>query len=156
MGETLIAETLALYQGRILNSHIHMQVRHRPTRPITCFDGEIRQVLSNVVGNAIDAMGGNGGRLLVRSREATNWKTDQPGIVMTVADTGVGISPSVMKNIFQAFFTTKGATGNGLGLWISAEIMDRHGGSIRVYSSRRAGRSGTVFTLFLPFQTLAA
>jgi PAS domain S-box-containing protein len=154
VGERLIAETLALYQGRILNSQIQIQARHRATRPITCFDGEIRQVLSNVMGNAIDAMPGNGGRLLLRSREATNWKTDQRGIVLTVADTGFGMSSSVMNKIFEAFFTTKGARGNGLGLWISSEIIDRHGGSIRVYSSQREGRSGTVFTLFLPFKAV--
>ena len=59
-----------------------------------------------------------------------------------------------MNKIFEAFFTTKGARGNGLGLWISSEIIDRHGGSIRVYSSQREGRSGTVFTLFLPFKAV--
>ena len=154
-GERLIAETLALYQGRILNSQIQIEVRHRTAQPVMCFDGEIRQVLSNVVGNAIDAMPGRGGRLLLRSREATHWKTDQRGIVLTVADTGFGMSSSVMKNIFEAFFTTKGDRGNGLGLWISCEIVNRHGGSIRVYSSRREGRSGTVFTLFLPFKAVS-
>lgn len=155
LGEMLVADTLSLYQGRILNSGIQIESRHRAKQPVTCFEGEIRQVLSNVVGNAIDAMHGNGGRLLLRSREATNWKTGRSGLVLTVADTGPGMSSAVMKKIFEAVFTTKGARGSGLGLWISCEIIDRHGGSLRVHSSQREGRSGTVFTLFLPFEAVS-
>ncbi len=155
LGERLVADTLALYQGRILNSGIKIESRYRATQPVTCFEGEIRQVLSNVVGNAIDAMHGNGGRLLLRSREATNWKTGRSGLVLTVADTGPGMSSAVMKKIFEAFFTTKGARGSGLGLWISCEIINRHEGSLRVHSSQHEGRSGTVFTLFLPFEAVS-
>jgi PAS domain S-box-containing protein len=154
-GERLMAQTLALYQARILNSQIQVAERHRATKAVTCFDGEIRQVLSNLVGNAIDAIPDKGGHLLLRSREATNWKTGQRGVVMTVADTGCGMSSSVTKRIFEAFFTTKGARGNGLGLWISCEIINRHGGSLRVYSSQRDGRHGTVFTIFLPFKAVS-
>ena len=62
---------------------------------------------------------------------------------------------SVMKKIFEAFFSTKGARGNGLGLWISCEIIDRHSGSLRVYSSQRASRHGTVFTIFPPFKAVS-
>lgn len=154
-GARLLSETLALYKGRILNAHIQVEVRHRAAPPVTCFDGEIRQVLSNVVGNAVDAMPGGGGRLALRSREGTNWKSGERGIVLTVADTGVGMSSSVMQHIFEAFYTTKGARGNGLGLWISCEIINRHGGSIRVSSSRREGRTGTVFMVFLPFKAVS-
>jgi PAS domain S-box-containing protein len=155
LGQTLIAETLALYQGRIMNSRIEVCARYRTLEPVICFDGEIRQVLSNLIGNAIDAMQGEGGRLFLRSREATHWKTSQKGIFLTIADTGSGMNSSVIKRIFEAFFTTKGARGNGLGLWISCEIVDRHGGSIRVRSSQREGRNGTVFTLFLPFEPVS-
>jgi PAS domain S-box-containing protein len=151
--EKLIAETVAIYQGRILNSRIEVQVRIRGREPVTCFEGEIRQVLSNLVGNAIDAMHPMGGSLLLRSREATHWKTGRRGVVITVADTGAGMARPVIKKIFDAFFSTKGTRGNGLGLWISCEIVDRHHGSLRVYSSQRKGHSGTVFTVFLPFET---
>ncbi len=155
MGDRLFSDTLALYQGRILNSRITIESRHRARQPVTCYDGEIRQVLSNMVGNAIDAMSGEGGTMFLRSREATNWKTNERGVVLTIADTGTGMSASVMKRIFEAFFTTKGARGNGLGLWISAEIVNRHGGSIKVYSSQHEGRRGTVFTLFMPIQPVS-
>jgi signal transduction histidine kinase len=61
------------------------------------------------------------------------------------------MSPEVLKNIFDAFFTTKGIGGTGLGLWVSQEIVKRHNGALRVRSTQRKGRSGTVFALFLPF-----
>jgi signal transduction histidine kinase len=89
--------------------------------------------------------------MLVRSREATNWRTGRKGTAFTVADTGVGMSPQVRKKIFDPFFSTKGVGGTGLGLWVSREIVERHQGSLRVRSSQREGRSGTIFTFFLPF-----
>lgn len=90
--------------------------------------------MSNLIGNAIDSMP-TGGQLLMRSREATEWVTGTKGIVITVADTGTGMSQQVQRNIFSAFYTTKGIGGTGLGLWISKEIVDRHRGKLRVRSS---------------------
>lgn len=153
--QELIDGGLSVYQGRIVNSHVMVEKRKRALKPVTCFDGEIRQVLNNLVGNAIDAMHPAGGRLLIRSREATNGKTGQKGLVLTVADTGVGMSPSVQKRIFEPFFTTKGIGGTGLGLWVSQEIVARHRGTLRVRSSQRKTCSGTVFTLFLPFDSVS-
>jgi signal transduction histidine kinase len=148
--EELIESTLSLYQGRLVNAQVNVERRDRARRPVTCLDGEIRQVLSNLVGNAIDAMNPAGGRLLVRSREATHWKTGRSGVILTVADTGPGMSPYTFSRIFEPFFTTKGERGNGLGLWISSEIVDRHRGVLKVRSSDSASSSYTVFSLFLP------
>jgi signal transduction histidine kinase len=110
-------------------------------------------VLSNLIANAIDAMGPAGGRLLLRSREARDPRTGEQGLAISVADNGPGISAQIAGRIFEPFFTTKGFSGTGLGLWISQEITRRHHGSLTVRSSQRPGRSGTVFTLFLPFET---
>jgi len=145
----LIDGTLPLYQGKLNNSNVTVERRERTHNPVLCFDGEIRQVLSNLIGNAIDAMSATGGRLLLRSRGATDWATGRKGIVLTVADTGAGMSAATLSRIFEAFFTTKGLSGTGLGLWISREITDRHLGKLRVRSSKSA-HSGTVFTIFLP------
>ncbi len=144
---------LTIYQGRLVNSHVHLEHRQRSKATVLCLEGEIRQVLNNLVGNAIDAMH-SGGRLLLRSRDATHWPSSRRGIIITVADTGSGISEPVARHIFEPFFTTKGISGTGLGLWIAQEIVARHHGSIRVRSSQRPGRSGTVFTLFLPFEAV--
>lgn len=150
-GEDLIESVLSIHQGKLLNSRIKVELRMRAKEPIRCFDGEIRQVLNNLVGNAVDAMHPGGGRLLLRSRATCDWKTAEKGIMLTIADTGAGMSEQVLEKVFEAFYTTKGIGGTGLGLWVSKEIVDRHHGSLRVRSTQRAGRSGTVFALFLPF-----
>jgi signal transduction histidine kinase len=151
----LFSTVLGIFEGRLKNANIKVENRERTTKTVVCCDGEIRQVLNNLVGNAFDAMP-SGGRLLLRSREATDWITGRRGLVLTVADTGSGIDPQTQTKMYQAFFTTKGLCGAGLGLWISAEIIDRHQGRIRVRSSQHESHSGTVFTLFLPFQTSEA
>ncbi len=149
--EDLFESVLSIYQGRIVNSRVRVEKRMRAGLPIECFEGEIRQILNNLVGNAIDAMHPAGGRLLMRSREAARPSTGERGLVLTIADTGGGMPPPVQKKVFDAFYTTKGIGGTGLGLWVSKEIADRHEGELRVRSSQKAGASGSVFTLFLPF-----
>jgi signal transduction histidine kinase len=153
----LFSTVLSLYEGRLRNSSITVEKRKRAGHPIACFEGDIRQVLNNLVGNAIDAMP-RGGRLLLRSRETTDWRPAldsgpaRRGLALTIADTGSGMSAQTLARIFEPFFTTKGMNGTGLGLWISAEIVDRHHGRLALRSSQRAGRQGTVFSLFLPFK----
>ena len=144
---------LSIYQGRINNAHVRIEHRTRVRRKVHCFDGEIRQVISNLIGNALDAMP-SGGRLLVRQREATNWRTGEPGVSITIADNASGMSPEVQARIFNPFFTTKGVTGTGLGLWVSKEIVQRHRGVLNVRSSQSTAHHGTVFTLFLPFDAV--
>ena len=147
----LFSMVISMYEGKLRNSGIQVEKRKRANAPVRIYEGDIRQVLNNIVGNAIDAMP-QGGRLLVRSRESINWRTGKRGIVLTVADTGTGMTPEVQSRMFDAFFTTKGIGGTGLGLWISAEIMQRHGGRIFVRSSQREGHRGTVVNLFIPFE----
>jgi signal transduction histidine kinase len=149
---SLFSTTLNLYESRLKNSGIVVEKRKRANEPVACFEGDVRQVLSNVVTNAIDAMP-LGGRLLVRSREATEWSTGRKGLALTIADTGSGMDHDTQCRMYEAFFTTKGIGGNGLGLWISADIMNRHQGTIRIRSSQEPA-SGTVVTLFLPFETV--
>lgn len=150
---SLFSTTLGVYEARIKNAGITVEKRKRANEPIECFEGDIRQVLSNIVTNAIDAMA-NGGRLIVRSREGTDWQTGRKGLVLTLADTGTGIDHDTQCRMFDAFFSTKGIGGSGLGLWISADIMQRHEGKISIRSSQKAGQNGTVVALFLPFATI--
>jgi len=148
----LIDDTLAIFQGRLLNSDITLSRRDRAASPLLCFDGEIRQVLSNLIGNAIDVMSGQGGQLFVRTRDGRDKTTGRDGLVFTIADTGSGMARETSLRIFEAFFTTKGVSGTGLGLWISRDIVERHRGSLRVRSSQRATSHGTVFRVFLPYE----
>src|ERR1017187_9582947 len=106
--------------------------------------------MANLVGNAVDAIE-SGGRLVVRARPSRNWKFPEvSGVRFTVADTGEGMEPEVRERIFEAFFTTKDVTGTGLGLWVSHEIILKHGGIVhlRSRSAVNGSTSGTVFQLF--------
>ena len=145
----LITPIVDIYKPRFMNSNISLEKRERSSQHIVCLASEIRQVVTNLLTNAIDAMRERGGRLLVRTHEATYWESGTRGVVLTVADTGIGMSKETQKSIYKAFYTTKGISGTGLGLWISSEIIRRHRGHLRVRSLE--GR-GTVFQLFLPFQ----
>jgi signal transduction histidine kinase len=129
----LIDDTLAIFQGRLLNSDITLSRRDRAASPLLCFDGQ-------------------GGQLFVRTRDARDKTTGRDGLVFTIADTGSGMARETSLRIFEAFFTTKGVSGTGLGLWISRDIVERHRGSLRVRSSQRATSHGTVFTVFLPYE----
>ena len=146
---TIINDTLSLYQGRLTNSSIVVETRNLAPQPVQCFEGEIRQAMANLIGNAIDAMHPKGGRLLLRSRKATDWATGRKGLLITVADTGSGIPKAAFNRLFEPFFTTKGHGGNGLGLWITKGIVARHEGRLSLRS--KVGK-GTVAMLFLPFR----
>jgi PAS domain S-box-containing protein len=151
-GDDLFDNALGILRSRLLNANVSVERRNSASRPVLCFEGEIGQVISNLLINAIDAMQPGGGRLLLRSREGCDYATGRPGLILTIADTGAGMAPQVLARIFEPFYTTKGDAGTGLGLWISKDILDRHHGYLHVRSSQRPGHTGTVFTLFLPFQ----
>lgn len=144
--EELVASVITLYGRRLKNFQIVIETRHEPNVSLICFEGEIRQALNNLVGNAIEAMRG-GGRLLIRTRRANNSGALKDGICITIADTGHGMEPAVARRIFEAFFTTRGDTGNGLGLWITKGIVEKHRGYLTM---RTRLKKGTIFRLFLP------
>jgi PAS domain S-box-containing protein len=145
----LFATVLSIFEGRLRNLQIEVEAGHRTDEPVVCFAGDVRQVLNNLVANAIDAMDRKG-RLLLRSHASTDWATNRKGITITVADTGAGISRDDLSHIFEPFFTTKGIGGTGLGLWVSKEVVARHQGRLNVRSCTTPGKSGTVFRFFLP------
>jgi PAS domain S-box-containing protein len=150
--QELFVNALGILRSRIVNANVTVAERYSARGRVLCFDGEIRQVISNLLVNALDAMPAQGGRLVLRSREGCEHGTGRHGVILTIADTGSGMSHETRAKIFEPFYTTKGAGGTGLGLWISKEIVERHQGRLRVRSSQRPGRTGTVFTLFLPFE----
>ncbi len=111
-----------------------------------CSEGEIRQGLVNLIGNAIDAMP-HGGQLHLRVAMVSIHGT--PYARLTVADTGSGIRREIRPSLFTQFFTTKGSRGTGLGLWLTRDIVHRNGGKLR-FRSRVESPSGTVFSMYLP------
>jgi PAS domain S-box-containing protein len=149
----LVDAVLNLYHGRLANSNIQVDASYSTESTILCFENDIRQVLNNLIANAIDAMR-HGGRLLVRAHDATNYSAEhpegRPGIRITIADTGHGMSTAVRSRLFEPFYTTKDLNGTGLGLWISSGIVNRHHGRLTFRTSQDPRLHGTVFSLFLP------
>jgi signal transduction histidine kinase len=93
-----------------------------------------------------------GGKLAVRVRRATLWHTGKPGIRITIADSGHGMSPETRAMLFSPLFTTKGIEGTGRGLWISKDIVEKHGGLLIHCSTQQPPRPGTSFSVLLPLQ----
>ena len=141
----LFESALALFQTPLTVCDITVE-RHwlENVPPVVCLEGEIRQVLANLISNAIDSMP-NGGTLRLAARSAGN------GLNIEIADTGQGIPTEVQNKILEPFFTTKGRNGTGLGLTISAEIIARHGGTLNFDTTTDSRRSGTCVKFFLPF-----
>jgi PAS domain S-box-containing protein len=146
----LLRTVSALYTGRLLVRNIDADVKLMKTPRVLALEGEVRQVVNNLVRNALDSMS-SGGRLLVRLHPQQNWRSGAKGVRLTVADTGDGISPQMQAHLYEPFQTTKEMTGTGLGLWVSKGIVEKHGGHIRT-RTRRGEDHGTVFTVWLPVE----
>ncbi|HUZ04375.1 MAG TPA: ATP-binding protein [Acidobacteriaceae bacterium] len=158
----VLDSVLTLYRGRIHAAQIDVIRRYTDSAELLSFSGELRQLFANLVGNAIDAMS-KGGHLTLTARTSRDWRNGRvAGVRIVVADTGSGMTEEVRQRIFEPFFTTKETTGTGLGLWVSAEIVEKHRGRVRVRSRVANGngsvvqselptrRSGTVFMIFFP------
>ena len=152
----LLDSVLSLYQGRVHSLRVEVIRDYRQGVNLFCFAGELRQLFANLIGNALDAMLRSGGQLRLTVRNSRSWShTSQTGVRIFVTDTGSGMSDEVRRRIFEAFFTTKEDTGTGLGLWVSAEILQKHGATVRVRSrpadsDDSTKRSGTIFMIFFP------
>jgi PAS domain S-box-containing protein len=146
----LIDEVLQLYMRKLQQNNITIEKHTEDGLGILGFPGELRQLFSNLILNAMESMK-DGGRLRIRVVHAHEWAGEQrEGVRVTVADTGSGISDHSLPHIFEPFFTTKKETGTGLGLWLAYGIVQKHSGWMRVTSRTIPGSSGTVFMVFLP------
>ncbi len=148
--EALIDSVVALQQGKLRNSSIQIARQHRRSRSFLCAEGDLRQIINNLVSNAIDATQSTGGVITIRTAPARNVHSGQEGVRISVSDTGHGMTRETAAQIFEPFYTTKGAGGSGLGLWICNAIAKRHGGRLSVRSSTKRKQRGTTFSLFLP------
>jgi PAS domain S-box-containing protein len=141
--DVVVREVFDFYSFRAAHIHVNLHVNLKTEQKAWGNPGELRQVLSNLVANSLDACTA-GDAICVRVRHAMD------GVRIVVADTGCGIHPENLDRIFEPFFTTKKDTGTGLGLWVSRELIEKHGGQLAVRSSITGRRTGTVFSLFLP------
>ena len=149
--EETIDNVLSVYDTRLEAKRIQVTKRYRlDGATIRTYPGELRQVLSTLLLNAVEAVTAGGG-IAVRTRNASDGKNRTiRGVRITFFDDGVGIPARSIPRIFEPFFTTKGENGTGLGLWVASGIVDRAGGSILTRSSVGPGTRGTCFSIFLP------
>jgi signal transduction histidine kinase len=155
--EELLHEILHFYRPQAETLGIHLDHRIETEGKIVGFRGEVNQLVTNLLLNALEATP-SGGKVRIHLYPAPPWRCEihnRCGFCLSIADTGTGIAPQNYGRIFEPFFTTKGEKGTGLGLWLCTSIVNRVGGSIRVWSSCLPGRSGTCFSVFLPVDEAA-
>lgn len=147
----LMEIVLDVYRNRIRGHDIVVATEYAGLKKLAVYSGEIIQVFSNVVSNAIDAMQ-QGGRLSISITESVRNGRDSARV--TVKDSGQGIPGEYLAKIFEPFFTTKGNLGTGIGLWVAKRLVEHHQGEISISSHTEAHDSGTVVAIDLPFDGL--
>jgi PAS domain S-box-containing protein len=153
---TIVREVTDFYASRALSQGVAFLVNTNTQSEVLGIAGEIRQILSNLLANSLDACA-KGATIRVEANPSIDPRTpSRSGVRITVADTGCGIHTDHIGSIFEPFFTTKKDTGTGLGLWVSRELVEKHGGTLRVRSTTSGPRPGTVFSIFLPEQGMAS
>ncbi len=144
--QSLFQEVLSLYRGRLAGSQITATANVYDASTLVCYEGELKQVLVNLVSNAFDAMR-HGCRLLLRSRAVARGSSGERAVRITIADNGAGLGSEACSHLFEPFFSTKGIGGAGLGLWISKDLVERNGGRICVRSRNKPDLHGTVVSM---------
>jgi signal transduction histidine kinase len=152
--DDLIRGVLLLLDRRMQHQGIGLETKMNGKLEVEGFPAELRQVFTNLVANAIEAAGTHG-RIRIRIDRAEAGELHGAGAIVEVEDSGPGIPPESAKRLFQPFFTTKGADGTGLGLWVSMGIVQKHGGSISLIESSDPVLGGACIRVFLPARTLA-
>jgi signal transduction histidine kinase len=143
---TALLEGVAnLFSRKMDYKKIKCELDLTPDLHIYGLQGEVRQVFSNLLVNAIDASSKS--LICIRARRVTSF--GRSGISVLISDQGSGIPAAVRQRLFSPFFTTKQSVGTGLGLWVTRGIVEKQGGTIR-FRTRTETPSGTVFRVFLP------
>ena len=139
----VVREVMDLYRSRAESRAVTLSCNLMPAVMICANPGEIKQVVANLISNALDAS------VDASSVEISVHRSGQHAEIV-VADTGTGIREEHLARLFEPFFTTKADVGTGLGLWVSKGIVEKHNGSISVASRSDPSASGTTFTITLP------
>ncbi len=147
----ILDSVLRFYRSRFESQGILVTAHYCcPDGNLSVYVSALRQMFSNLLLNAADAMP-NGGKIHTKISKAHEWTGQQRrGLRVTFGDDGCGIATDDLQKILEPFFTTKGASGNGIGLSLVRDTVQQHDGALRVRSSTKVGRSGTIFSIFLP------
>lgn len=147
----VVDEVFALQRKNLTTKNIEVARRLESAGEVIGYPGPLRQVLVNLISNAIDAIPARqNGRITVHIVDMHHPATGVEGVRISLSDTGSGIKPENLSRLFQPFFSTKREEGTGLGLWVCYGIVTQHGGTIRVRSRVEGPTRGTIFSIFLP------
>jgi len=141
--ESLVGSVFRLYSNKFVSKKIRVERHFGKCPPIRGVQNEVKQVLSNLISNAADAVA-VGGTIIVTLRCVQD--SGKTNVHMLIEDDGPGVADENKERIFEPFFTTKQDVGTGLGLWVSREIVERHGGSIQL-AKRENGFRGAAFNV---------
>jgi PAS domain S-box-containing protein len=151
----LLQETALLFEPKCRQQEITLSVDARCTAVINGSKNELRQALSNLISNSVDAVGRQG-RVRIRMKPGRHNQESGKAVRITVADSGKGIPERDHQNLFEPFYTTKASTGTGLGLWITKDIIQNHEGTIRLKSRCEGRHAGTIVSVGLPALRLSS
>ena len=143
----VLESVLRLYENKLKSKSIAVEKEFAECPPVRGLQGEIKQLIANLISNGADAVAPGG---KIRISMAPAQKGD--GVEIKIADNGPGVPEKNRTHIFEPFFTTKEDVGTGLGLWVSKEIAERHGGRIELSRGTENDLGGAVFTVFLPYE----
>jgi PAS domain S-box-containing protein len=147
--EEIAEHALTIYEPRCIAAGITVRRSLGPSTKVVLRRGEMMQVISNLIANAIYAIPADG----TLSVSVCDASSAEDGIVLTVEDDGVGIVPKDLPKVFDAFFTTRATVGTGIGLFVAKQFVEGHGGRIDIESSCESDRHGTTIRVFLPLHT---
>jgi signal transduction histidine kinase len=145
----LAQHAISIYEPRCTAAGIEIRTSFTSLRKIVLRRGEMMQVISNLIANAIHAMPAGG----ILSLSVDDAEDSSDGIVLTLEDNGVGIAPADLPRVFDAFFTTRSTIGTGIGLFVAKQFIEGHGGRIEIESKIEPENHGTAVRVFLPVCT---
>ena len=145
--DELLGSVLTVYRSKLTSKNITVYRQFQASHPLTASRGELLQVFSNIIANSIDAME-PGQSLYLETRSTSDG--DGTEVEIRVRDEGSGIEAEHLARIFEPFFTTKEQHGTGIGLWVAKQLVEKHGGRIKITSSTVPGKNGTEVFIFLP------
>jgi two-component system, chemotaxis family, CheB/CheR fusion protein len=153
----LIENVITLNARKIERLGITLEKRYTGRGTVVGDQGELRQVFSNLILNAVEALAKSGTRLRIRVFDALDWEnSERRGVRAVISENGPGVALVDRSRLFEPFYSTKGDAGTGVGLWVSRGIVEKHGGSITFRSRITPEFTGTAFSVFLPLDSSAA
>jgi PAS domain S-box-containing protein len=153
---TVLSDTLAIFRHRCAMKGIAVEQRTERGIQVNMPAHELRQIATNLISNATDALSGSDCRIAIRSFRQTSPQSGREMAVLLFQDNGIGIPAENLSRVFEPFFSTKEDVGTGIGLWVTRELVDKHGGSLSVVSGELPAGMRTQFRVELPVCSSAA